>query len=196
MRKGVWRKRPSPALIISLMALVLATGGFAAAAIPDSSGVVHGCYKKKKGTLRLVSGSKCKKSEKSISWNQKGKNGTNGTNGASGAKGDTGAAGSAVAYARVAANGTLDTALSKNISQAQVAKTASTGAYCFRNLDFTAKSAIATVEYDGGAPAEKAQVTILPNGFSDCGVFPGTQVEVTTSNASTYVDLPFYIVFN
>lgn len=92
MMKAVWRRRPSPALIVSLMALVLAMGGFAVAAIPDGSGVFHACYKKKKGTLRLVSStSKCKKkSEKGVSWNQKG---TAGANGAAGAKGDSGPAG-------------------------------------------------------------------------------------------------------
>jgi hypothetical protein len=196
MRKSAWPRRPSPALIVSLMALVLAMGGFAAAAIPDRTGTIHGCYKKKKGTLRLVSGSKCKKSEKSISWNQKGANGASGAAGAKGDKGDAGADGSAVAYAHVNSDGTLDTSLSKNITSAQVAKTGSSGAYCFRNLSFTPKSAVATVQYDGGPPVEKAQVTIFPNGFTDCGAFTGSQVEVTTSNASSYIDLSFYIVFN
>jgi hypothetical protein len=94
MFKGIRRRRPSPALIVSLLALVFAMGGFAMAAIPDSSGVFHGCYKKKKGTLRVVSSSrKCKKSERSISWNQKGQAGANGANGATGAKGDKGDAG-------------------------------------------------------------------------------------------------------
>jgi hypothetical protein len=94
MMKAVLRRRPTPALIVSLMALVLAMGGFAVAAIPDGSGVFHACYKKKKGTLRLVSSSsKCKKSERSVSWNQKGANGANGAAGAKGDKGDKGDAG-------------------------------------------------------------------------------------------------------
>jgi hypothetical protein len=106
MMKRVWR-RPSPALIISIIALVLGMGGFAVAAIPDSSGVLHGCYKKKKGTLRLVSGSKCKKSEKSVSWNQKGQAGANGAAGAKGDKGDKGDAGPNAQHALVKEDGTI-----------------------------------------------------------------------------------------
>jgi|SRR5919108_3096166 hypothetical protein len=91
MLKGILQRRTSPALIVSLMALVLAMGGFAMAAIPDGNGVINGCYKKKKGTLRLVSRSgKCKKSERAISWNQKGAAGAAGQAGARGDKGDKG----------------------------------------------------------------------------------------------------------
>jgi hypothetical protein len=115
--KGVCR-RPSPALIVSIMALVLAMGGFAVAAIPDGSGVIHGCYKKKKGTLRLVSGTKCKKSEKSISWNEKGQPGTAGAQGAQGGKGDKGDAGTpaTVLWAVVNAAGTLSRGSSHVVS--------------------------------------------------------------------------------
>jgi hypothetical protein len=107
MMKGMWRRRPSPALIVSIIALVLAMGGFAVAAIPDSSGVVHGCYKKKKGTLRLVTGSKCKKSERSISWNQKGQAGANGATGAKGDKGDKGDTGPGAQHALIDSAGAI-----------------------------------------------------------------------------------------
>jgi hypothetical protein len=94
---GILQKRPSPALIVSLLAVVLAMGGLAVAAIPDGNGVIRGCYKKNKGTLRLVSSSsKCKKSERAISWNQQGtagQVGAKGDKGDAGTKGDTGAAG-------------------------------------------------------------------------------------------------------
>ena len=75
------------------------------ASIPDSSGVIHGCYNKKgAGELRVIdpSASKqnsCSKSEAALNWNQtgpagvKGTTGTTGTTGVTGPSGPSGAAG-------------------------------------------------------------------------------------------------------
>jgi hypothetical protein len=77
-----------------MLALILAMTGFAAAAIPDARGVIHGCYQKSTGILRVIrAGKRCAKSEKSISWNQqgpRGRNGINSTNGVNGANGSNG----------------------------------------------------------------------------------------------------------
>jgi hypothetical protein len=57
------------------------------------------CANKKTGVMRYISKGSCKKTETSLSWNQKGSQGlpgtagTNGTNGTAGVKGDTGTAG-------------------------------------------------------------------------------------------------------
>src|SRR5436190_15530238 len=77
--------RPSPAALMALVAMVFAVTGFAfAASIPDSKGVIHGCYKKKGGKLRVVSkSSKCKAKEKALDWNQKGPKGNKGNRGPS-----------------------------------------------------------------------------------------------------------------
>jgi len=188
MRKGVWRKRPSPALIISLMALVLATGGFAAAAIPDSSGVVHGCYKKKKGTLRLVSGSKCKKSEKSISWNQKGANGANGAAGAKGDKGDAGASATAL-WAVVNGNGTLSRGSTHVVSTAKPG----TGKYTITfDTDVSGCAYLAT----RGAPAPTNPPGVSPTP-GETGVSPLTgnanaMVVSVADSSGTAADQPFY----
>jgi hypothetical protein len=48
------RHRPSPALIVSTLALIVALGGGALAAIPDPSGEVHFCYSKKTGAVQVV----------------------------------------------------------------------------------------------------------------------------------------------
>jgi hypothetical protein len=51
-------------------ALVLAGGALAWASIPDSSGIIHGCYASN-GTLRVVdseAGQTCKSNEKSLDW--------------------------------------------------------------------------------------------------------------------------------
>jgi hypothetical protein len=104
-------RTPSPATVMAFVAMVLAAGGFAFAAIPDSKGVIHGCYQKKKGTLRVVSSeSKCKKKrEKAISWNQKGATGGPGIQGAQGVAGKNAATSITIRtfLANFAGNGTL-----------------------------------------------------------------------------------------
>ena len=64
-------------------------GGIAYASIPDSSGVIHGCYKKaspKRGTLRVIDrkkGQKCSSAEYALDWNQTGRRGPTGPTGPS-----------------------------------------------------------------------------------------------------------------
>jgi hypothetical protein len=70
-------------------------GGAAYAAIPDSNGVIHGCYQKNVGNLRVIdpsAGSSCRPSEIPISWSQ---TGPQGQPGPQGPKGDPGPAGPA-----------------------------------------------------------------------------------------------------
>lgn len=62
--------RPAPATIIAVVALVLAAGGFAVAAIPEPSGKIHACYRINGGALRVVPGTTCAQGEKPLSWNQ------------------------------------------------------------------------------------------------------------------------------
>ena len=62
-------------------------GGAALAAIPDSSGVINGCYQKNVGNLRVIdtsAGDTCRPSEIAISWSQ---TGTTGAARAAGAQG-------------------------------------------------------------------------------------------------------------
>src|SRR5688500_4424536 len=69
MRKWISRRRPSPGTAFGFAALVIALGGAAFAAIPDSSGTIHGCYLKSNGSLRLVDAAgACKPSERPVSW--------------------------------------------------------------------------------------------------------------------------------
>lgn len=91
----------------AVLGVVLA-GGAAYAAIPDSNGVINGCYQKKVGNLRVIdssAGQSCRHSEVPISWSQtgpqgppgpqgpKGDTGATGATGPQGPKGDTGATG-------------------------------------------------------------------------------------------------------
>ena len=62
--KLIRRLQPTPATGIALVALMVALGGAAFAAIPDSGGTVHACYQKTNGTLRVVeSESDCRSNE-------------------------------------------------------------------------------------------------------------------------------------
>jgi hypothetical protein len=97
------------ALIAAATVAMLVVAGVAYATIPDSGGVIHGCYQvDPKGnlgpnaTLRLVDASAankdaqgCKNNEKAIAWNQTGPTGPTGATGATGSTGATGANGSA-----------------------------------------------------------------------------------------------------
>jgi hypothetical protein len=84
-----------------LLALALAGASFAVvsvvqAAIPDSNGVINGCYQKDVGNLRVIdssAGDSCRPSETAISWSQTGPQGPAGPAGQPGSKGDTGATG-------------------------------------------------------------------------------------------------------
>jgi hypothetical protein len=92
------RFRPSPALVVAVTALVVALGGVAYATIPDSGGVIHGCYLKRTGSLRVIDpsrGERCTRAETSIPWNQTGPRGAIGRAGRQGKTGATGPQGPA-----------------------------------------------------------------------------------------------------
>src|SRR2546423_1458197 len=78
---------PSPAIALGFAAFVLGATGLAFAAIPDSKGVIHSCYSKKKGTLRVVKDPKCKEKERALAWNQRGRRGKQGRQGKPGIPG-------------------------------------------------------------------------------------------------------------
>jgi hypothetical protein len=68
--------------------------GVAYAAIPDSSGVIHGCYVTKTGVLSVIdSSAKCGASQTALNWNQTGPKGATGPAGPAGSVGPAGPAG-------------------------------------------------------------------------------------------------------
>ena len=80
-----------PVLVLAGLALA---GGVAYATIPDSGGVIHGCYKTQNGQLRVVpAGESCLSSEQAIQWNQGGPTGPQGPPGDKGPVGDKGTGG-------------------------------------------------------------------------------------------------------
>jgi hypothetical protein len=84
--------------VMSTIAVFVALGGgayAAASSIPGRDGVIHGCYAKKKGNLRLIAaGRRCSKRENGIAFNQQGPRGLSGGRGATGSRGPTGGTGS------------------------------------------------------------------------------------------------------
>ena len=84
------RRRVGWAMLAALMG-ALAVGGIAWATIPDSSGVIDGCYTKSSGSLRVIdtsAGQSCDtKRESPLRWNE------TGPQGPAGAPGETGPAG-------------------------------------------------------------------------------------------------------
>jgi hypothetical protein len=83
--------------------VIAAGGGIAFATIPDSAGVIHGCYLKApgaggiaKGTLRVIdtdASENCTASENSLDWNQTGPQGPPGAQGSQGPQGAQGTQG-------------------------------------------------------------------------------------------------------
>jgi len=71
----------------------------AQAAIPDSNGVIHGCYAHHDGSLRVVDDpTTCKHNETALSWNQTGPQGAQGPTGPQGPQGIPGTSASNHAY--------------------------------------------------------------------------------------------------
>jgi hypothetical protein len=94
--------------LVCVLGLSIGSAGaiFSAGLIPDSDGVIHGCYDAKKGDLRIVTdAADCKSSEIAISWCQRGPVGPTGASGATGPTGAIGPAGPIGATGPTGANG-------------------------------------------------------------------------------------------
>jgi len=81
---------------VAIGALVMAgAGGVAWATIPGPDGVIHGCYQKENGQLRVIdptnagdkNSSACKENEQPLDWNQRGAPGAPGPQGPQGDRG-------------------------------------------------------------------------------------------------------------
>ncbi len=75
--RGMMERLPRSRLWVgaasSLAALALVGVGYAAAGIPGPDGVIHACYDRTNGNLRVVpSGTDCRTGELPLQWNQVG----------------------------------------------------------------------------------------------------------------------------
>src|SRR5262245_40239354 len=94
MTRAGWR-RTAIFLTGGTVALGIAAGVYAA--IPDSAAVIHGCYQKTSGQLRVIDTGKkgvaCGKTELGLNWNQTGPKGDRGIQGPIGPAGVMGPSG-------------------------------------------------------------------------------------------------------
>jgi hypothetical protein len=83
--------------VTATIAVVLAVGGgavLAVGAVPGPDGVIHSCFKNKKGALRISKTGACKANkETALAWNQTGPQGKRGKQGLQGLKGIQGVPG-------------------------------------------------------------------------------------------------------
>jgi Collagen triple helix repeat (20 copies) len=86
--------RAGRTLVLSVAALAVAAG-VSYASIPDSKGVIHGCYAKNGALFVIDSAKTCAGGQTALNWNQAGPQGPAGPAGPAGPKGDAGAAGPA-----------------------------------------------------------------------------------------------------
>jgi hypothetical protein len=82
-------------LLVLAVVFGVAVGGIAYASIPDSKGVIHGCYRKTTGQLIVIDsdGKGCEEGWKPLNWSQTGATGLTGPTGPTGATGPTGSTG-------------------------------------------------------------------------------------------------------
>jgi hypothetical protein len=182
---------PSPAMIVALLALCVALGGSAYAASKiNGKNIRNGTITGKKIKNRTITSAKISRTTVRALKNRRGLRGPRGFRGRTGPKGATGAAGTALAYARVAADGTVDTARAKAIAASNVTHPG-TGVYCFVSLGFAPKNVVATLE-QGTSDVIYASIPAVSSS-SSCPAGAVT-VQVKLSGAPT--DGAFYVAFN
>jgi hypothetical protein len=183
----------------ALVAIVagLVGGGIAYASIPDSNGVIHGCYKTQNGQLRVINtpGQSCNPSENALNWNQTGPAGPAGGQGPAGpagprgATGATGPSGSSIrAWGQISGNEPL---VQRGVGITGVYRY-STGQYCvFVDPSIDLSTAVALVSPWTFSPGSGFSVTAQAGGCTVSGL--GTGVYVATWGYSGFIDGRFTI---
>src|ERR1043165_3918851 len=95
MHRFSFGRKPVALFTVAAAALLVAVG-VAYATIPDGTGVIHGCYAKSGGSMRVIDASvtNCAKTETSLNWNVQGPQGAQGPQGPAGTQGPPGPQGS------------------------------------------------------------------------------------------------------
>jgi hypothetical protein len=196
MKRRLLARRPSPAMLVAVVALISSlTGGALAATLIDTGDIENGAVTKKKVHKNAVNSKKVKnKTLKAkdfapgqLAQGVQGIQGLQGEKGEKGAQGDPGEAGSAAGYVLVNPDGSIDASRSKNVAQAQVEHTAATGVYCF-DVDFVVKSAVGASDnsFANNDTITSAAVNDNPGTvLSDCpGGLPESDVRVRNYDVS------------
>jgi Collagen triple helix repeat (20 copies) len=97
-------RRHAGTCLVALLAL--AGSAYAATAIPSPGGVIHSCYRKRGGGLRVVpAGARCSRRERPLAFDQRGPRGLPGPRGAQGLRGLRGRTGAQGAKGAPGTNG-------------------------------------------------------------------------------------------
>lgn len=190
------RCRLTYANVVSTLCLVLLVGGGTAFAASQLERESVGTRQLKRAAVTPSKLSNASKATLTGPAGAAGKQGAQGPQGPQGPQGVAGAPGTARAYARVAADGTIDPATSKNVISAE---TSGGSLLCFK-LPFTPSSVIATVE---AYSSDQPNPLVPPYGTVVAGVGKGpcpegTDAYTATSDtaASNSIRLPVFVAFN
>ena len=163
--------------LVAGMVSVAVVGAGIAGAAAGSQKTIHGCVSKRTGALRIAR--KCKRSERGISWNQKGPAGPQGLPGATGRTGATGpqgpagqngqngqngAPGSARAYADVSDAGGHLAFKTGAVQGFTGVRSPSAGIYCLTpvaGISPATSTAVVTAHYSSG------MANTLPHAYLD-----------------------------
>jgi hypothetical protein len=178
------RDRLTYANVISTIAVFIALGGGAYAAvssIPGPDGVIHGCYKKRGGSLRLVpAGKRCSRRERSIAFNQTGPRGPRGagTRGSQGSRGFPGSPGATGAKGEQGPPGPGATTFTTTLAQGSSNVTIATlnnglnvvGACGASNVSVVLKTASGASNFQGSGTRNEAGAPVAVDANGGSGV--------------------------
>jgi hypothetical protein len=200
------RLRPSPALIVALLALILAAGGVAVGATKPDSKKIVACADEKTGVLRFAEKGRCPKDARRVAWKvngspgpagpagEDGQNGLDGMDGVDGADGDAGPPGTALAYGHVNPDGSLDGPRSQNVDSVTKLSGSSAGVYCIA-LSVTPENVVATLDGNiGDGASVRPIIRAALNAGTGCPA--DTDVTVRILDESSSVAKPFYFAVN
>jgi hypothetical protein len=165
-------KRPSAAMVLSIIAVVFALAGTGVASVATISAL----SKKEKKQARNISDSEIKKLAPGLSVANADK------------LGGQPASSYTLRTALVAANGTVDASHSDGVSQANVT-VGTPGVYCFNGLSPAPRSVVASIA--GGTAGIQTQVAYAPS----TGVCSGSQFSVGTVNDANSLVADAFTVF-
>ncbi len=176
--------RPSPSLVIALVALFVALGGtsYAALSIPANSVGSKQLKKNAVTTAKIKNGA--------VTAGKINTTGLTVPNATHAGSADSALIGdSPVAWAQVSSSGTV--VAGRGISSANVSRQA-ISAYCFVGLGFPFKSASVTIDYATVSAAGVGDNFAIGNPFGDCS---SAQAEVATFDSSGFAPEGFFIQF-
>jgi len=209
LTKGLAKRRPSGAFVVSIVALVAASAGSAVAGsvitgkqIKNSSITGQDVKNKSltkgdfKGSVRGPAGPAGAPGSTGAPG-PSGAGGATGPQGPAGLAGAAGAPGTARAFAKINANGDVVESLSRNITDANVTKASIPGVYCIAGLGFTPLNVQATPDTNNPGDSRDAQAQV-----GDAVSCLGAQAVVSTirqaddTTDNDLADSSFYLLLN